>query len=223
MLLEIPMFKKYFPALLCTLALIMPGSLLVAHPHNWINVSTNFVLDEQNRLVMIKQSWEFDGIYSMITAANLKNAYENEQVGLTLMAEQMKKNLAGYDYFSNLLIDGEKVKIPRADHAHLTMESRPPISVMTLDLDLKFDKPVELVGKELTWSVFDPTYYIAMNHKEVDDITISNSSGVECGKELVIPQVTEETIAYANSLDKSQRDTDGLGNQFAERVIVKCI
>lgn len=217
------MFRKYFLALLCTLAIITPASLLVAHPHNWINVSTHFVLDDQNRLAMIKQSWEFDGIYSMITAAELKNSFENEQVGLTLMADQMKKNLAGYDYFSNLLIDGEKVAIPKADHAHLTMESRPPISVMTLDLDLKFNKPIELVGKQVTWSVFDPTYYIAMNHKDVDDITISSSSSVECGKELVIPQVTEETIAYANSLDKSQRDTDGLGNQFAERVIVKCI
>ena len=78
--LELTMFNKYFPALLCSLALMIPGKLLIAHPHNWINVSTHFVLDDQNRLVMIKQSWEFDGIYSMITAADLKNSFENDFV-----------------------------------------------------------------------------------------------------------------------------------------------
>lgn len=217
------MLKKHILTMLLCLGLVTPSSILFAHPHNWINVSTHFVLNGKSQLVEIKQSWEFDGIYSMITHANLKNAYDNEQVGLALMAEQMKKNLGGYDYFSNLLIDGEKIGIPKADHANLIMESRPPISVMTLDLDLKFKKPIDIVGKKLTWSVFDPSYYIAMNHKGVEGISITNAGGAECGKELVIPTPTAETIAYADSLDKSQRATDGLGNEFAERVFVTCI
>ena len=217
------MLNKHIVTLLLCLGLAAPSSIVFAHPHNWINVSTQFVLNDKSQLVEIKQSWEFDGIYSMITHANLKNAYEDEKIGLVLMAEQMKKNLSGYDYFSNLLVDGEKVDIPKADHANLTMESRPPISVMTLDLDLKLKKPVDIVGKKLTWSVFDPTYYISMNHKDVEDISIAGTGGAECGKELVIPTPTAETIAYAGSLDKSQRKTDGLGNEFAERVIVTCI
>ena len=217
------MLKKYVCTMLFVLGLSVPGTILLAHPHNWINVSTHFVLNNENQLIEIKQSWEFDGIYSMITHANLKNAYEDEKVGLVLMAEQMKKNLGGYDYFSNLIIDGEKIDIPKADHANLIMESRPPISVMTLDLDLKFKTPIDIVGKELIWSVFDPTYYISMNHKTVEDISITNAGSAECGKELSIPTPTAETIAYAGSLDKSQRETDGLGNEFAERVIISCI
>ena len=217
------MFRKFALTLVSCLGLTLPGTVLLAHPHNWISVSTHFVLNDKNQLAEIKQFWEFDGIYSMITAANLKNSFENEQVGLVMMADQMKSNLAAYSYFSNLLIDGEKIQIPKADHANLVMESRPPISVMTLELDLKLDTPLDLAGKELTWSVFDPTYYISMSHKSVDDVSITSGAGIECGKELVIPQPTEETIAYAGSLDKSQRDTDGLGNEFAERVIVKCI
>lgn len=159
----------------------------------------------------------------MLTLAHVKNTHESEQIGLVLMAEQMSENLSGYDYFSNLIIDGNRIDIPIAEHANLPVESHPPISVMTLDLELKFQQPLDIVGKKVTWSVFDPTYYIAMNHKSVGDISITNTGNAECGKELFIPTALAETIAYADSLDKSQRNTDGLGNKFAERVYVTCL
>jgi len=195
----------------------------MAHPHNWIALKTEFILNDQNQLSEIKQYWEFDAIYSMITSANLKNTYENEDIGLALMADSMQKNLSSYNYFSNLILNGENTLLPKPNGVKLEIESKPPISIMTLNLSFKFETPLEITDKKLVWSIFDPTYYIAMNHKSVDEIIISGGNKPECGKDLVIPTPTEETIAYAGSLDKSQRDTDGLGNQFAERAIIQCI
>lgn len=48
----------------------------------------------------------------MLTLAHVKNTHESEQIGLVLMAEQMSENLSGYDYFSNLIIDGNRIDIP---------------------------------------------------------------------------------------------------------------
>lgn len=217
------MLKNQSVMLLTALIMLVSAFSLSAHPHNWINVSSHFIVNNQHELTEIKQSWEFDEFYSMITYADLKNEHTNEQIGLALMADQMRNNLAAYSYFSHLLVEGKQIQIPKADHALLTIESHPPVTIMTLTLEFKFKKPIPITGKEITWSVFDPTYYIAMNHQSVNDIIIEKSEGLECGKELVLPTPTAETIAYAGSLDKSQRETDGLGSEFAERVVVTCI
>ncbi|KZY66329.1 MULTISPECIES: DUF1007 family protein [unclassified Oleiphilus] len=201
----------------------LSSTVALAHPHNWISIKTQFLVDADNRLIEIQQSWEFDAIYSMITSASLKNAYDDETVGLKLMAEDMRKNLARHNYFSNLIVDGNNIDIPRANQASLRIEPQPPVSFMTLDFTIRFENPINLDGKKVVWSVYDPTYYIAMNHKSVDDISIVGGLNLECGKDLVIPNPTEETIAYANSLDQSRRDTDGLGDQFAERAVIQCI
>lgn len=203
--------------------LLLASNIALAHPHNWISLKTEFILNDKNQLSEIKQHWEFDAIYSMITSANLKNAYDNEEMGLALMADQMQLNLERQNFFSNLIIDGKEVKLPVPNGSKLDLESKPPISVMTYHLNFRFKSPIDITDHKLVWSVFDPTYYIAMNHKSVEDIIISGGNSAECGKELVTPTPSAETQAYANSLDKSQRDSDGLGNQFSERAIIQCI
>ena len=219
---NIARLRSYCLRLILLISISAP-QVLQAHPHNWINVKTQLLLNADNKLIEIQQSWEFDAIYSMITSASIKNTYEDESEGLALMAETMRKNLSSHSYFSNLIVDGKSLLIPTASLATLKIEQQDPISIMTLDFTLRFENPIDVKDKKVIWSVYDPTYYIAMNHKDVSDVNIIGGQDIECGKDLVIPKPTEETVAYASSLDKSNRDTDGLGDQFAERAILQCI
>ena len=86
-------------------------SFVQAHPHNWIELNSRFVLDEHSHLIQVKQRWEFDLFYSLMTHADLLNEFDDEQQGLTATAERMIKNLSAFDYFSNLYLDGSNIAL----------------------------------------------------------------------------------------------------------------
>jgi ABC-type uncharacterized transport system substrate-binding protein len=62
-----------------------------------------------------------------------------------------------------------------------------------------------------------------MNHLVLENIEVIGGGAIECSKRLTIPEPSEELLFYAQSLDKTQRDTDGLGANFAETVTIECI
>ena len=66
------------------LLLLASTSLAQAHPHNWIQLDSIFVLNGQAQLIEIKQTWEFDFYYSLMMHADLMNEFGDEEAGLAL-------------------------------------------------------------------------------------------------------------------------------------------
>ena len=203
-------------------ALLWGASSVHAHPHNWIELKSSFVLDKKERLVQVKQSWEFDAYYSMMTLADLRTEHGSDEIGLPKTARKMIKNLAGSNYFSNLSSDGNHIPLGMPNKYRLIKNNKD--GQIFLELEMTFDIKAEVAveNKTLTWQVFDPTYYVAMIHTDENQIEIIGGSGVECSKKLEIPEPSEELVEYAQNLDRDQKDTDGLGASFAERAIIKC-
>lgn len=207
---------------------ILPSLLLFftpavqAHPHNWITLDSQFVLAEGARLVQIKQRWEFDVYYSMMTLADMRNEYDDASVGLRSLASQMIDNLAEHHYFSSLRINNADATLGAPSDYRLSVSKKEGQD--TLVLEMSFDLPgkPKLSGGALSWRVFDPTYYIAMMHINESNVGLINLSTSECEKQLSIPEPSEELLGYAESLDRSQTDTDGLGANFAETVLIQC-
>ncbi|KZZ60928.1 hypothetical protein A3760_26260, partial [Oleiphilus sp. HI0122] len=191
-------------------------STVQAHPHNWIQLNSTFVLDDQARLIGIKQRWEFDFYYSMIMHADLLNEFGDELLGLSETATAMIKNLKPYTYFSELKAHDAVVDLGMPEKYQLTTTKVDGQLVLVLDMEFDIDQKIPVEGTRLEWRVFDPTYYIAMNHETERNIEIVGGNATECTKQLKFPEPTDEEIDYAQSLDKTQRDTDGLGQLFAE-------
>jgi ABC-type uncharacterized transport system substrate-binding protein len=194
-----------------------------AHPHNWIFLNSSFVLDDNARLVQVKQAWEFDMYYSLMTHADLLNEFGEEMTGLKATADSMIRNLKDYEYFSKLSLDGSKIDlgVPKAYKLY-TKEKE---GQMVLELEMTFDmaSALDIENKTLAWQVFDPTYFIAMNHATENNIEIIGGNATECSKELKFPEPSDELIDYAQSLDRTQKNTDGLGASFAETAFINCI
>jgi len=195
----------------------------LAHPHNWISLGSQFLLNTDNQLIEIKQTWEFDTFYSVITSADIMNTYGDMETGLKPTADAMADNLKPYHYFSKLTINGKDVALPAASEANLTASGKDMDTVLTLELTFRFATPVVLTNQDVIWSVYDPTFYIAMTHPSIEAVTIVGGTSIECGQELKIPSPSDEMIDYAASLDQTQRDTEGLGDLFAEEVVIQCI
>jgi ABC-type uncharacterized transport system substrate-binding protein len=207
------------------LVILMLGlaSPIYAHPHNWIELNTTFVLDQNAGLTQVKQRWEFDVYYSMMTRADLLNEFSNEEKGLVETARRMINSLKDYDYFSRLRVGGLKVNLGMPEEYRLYSKKKVGSTVLVLEMAFEIEDEIKFENKAVAWQVFDPTYYIAMNHDKESNVEIITSGATECSKTLETPEPSDETIEYAQSLDKDQKNTDGLGERFAENILINCI
>ncbi len=207
----------------CLFGVIGIVAVCVAHPHNWVTVRSGFDINDSGQLVSIKQIWRFDFFYSAILIAELANDWQQPlPKALELEARRMVTNLKSYSYFAALSIGGRDTPLPTPDHYRLQVVKADGQEFLELNMHFSLDKHPPLAGNELVWSVYDPTYYIAYGHESPSNIEIRHTAAWKCSKQIKLPKITDELIAYAFSLDRTQRDTDGLGQAFAEKIVIKC-
>ena len=176
-----------------------------AHPHSWIELNTSFVLDEKARVVQIKQRWEFDLYFSLMTHADLLNEFGDEKTGLSKTAERMIKNLKDYDYFSKLELDGLDIPLGMPDKYRLFTKTKEKQTILELEMTFDIETDLKIENKILALQVFDPTYYIAMNYATESNIEIIGGNATACSKKLEFPEPSDELIDYAQNLDRTQK------------------
>jgi ABC-type uncharacterized transport system substrate-binding protein len=201
--------------------LLLCSSFTFAHPHNWIDLRTQVDIDDQGRLTGFTQHWKFDQFFSMINYAELMNEYNDEPIGLASTAIKMVANVAPDQYFSELKVAGEVIDLPVPKRYTLETEEVDGNPILILKMKFVLKEPPQVEGKSFTLQTFEPTYFVAMNYPSEENIRIDSAS-VNCKAELIRATPSDELIDYANSLDRNVRDTQGLGDDFAERVKIQC-
>ena len=61
-----------------------------------------------------------------------------------------------------------------------------------------------------------------MNYSKVENISIQGVQGIQCQSNLDLPSPSFELVEYAQNLDRTRKDTDGLGVNFAEKIRINC-
>lgn len=215
---------RYLLLLMITVVTVFNGyqNPASAHPHNWIALESNFVVDSQNRLIAIEERWEFDDFFSRITLADLIGEFGDEKIGLQMVAARYTKDLKPYQYFSKLKVDEKPIHLAKPNLSELMHIERDGASVLVLKMRFKFNDPIELKNLTLTWQVYDPTYYIAMVHNKTKDITVVGPNASQCTKQLIEPNPSPEMVRYAQSLDRNQDSFEGLGTHFHQKIHIQC-
>ncbi|MDT8364810.1 MAG: DUF1007 family protein [Nitrosomonas sp.] len=207
----------------CLFGLLVIIPVCSGHPHNWVTVRSEFEINDSGQLASIGQIWRFDFFYSAILIAELANDWQQPlPKALELEARRMVTNLKSYGYFSALSIGGRDMALPTPNRYRLQVIKAGGQEFLELSMHFQLNQSPLLADNELSWSVYDPTYYIAYSHEGTDNIEIRHAAAWQCHKQRRLPEITEELIAYAFSLDRTQRDTNGLGRAFAEKIIIKC-
>ncbi len=215
--------SRIWKATMCLLISGFYTQAVVAHPHYWINLKADMILDEQGRLAAIAQHWAFDVYFSKMTVADVVKEHGDKETGLDKMSDQMIGNLAKYQYFSVLTVDGSEVSLPRPTSYNLSENTQQEPSILELEMRFDISPPAAIRDKSVVWSVFDPTYYIAMNYSKVENLSIKGAKDAQCKLDLDLPSPSSELTEYAQSLDRSQKETDGLGINFAEKIRINCL
>ncbi|WP_018872089.1 DUF1007 family protein [Thioalkalivibrio sp. ALJ16] len=211
--------RRWIARLSLLVGLLLPASLL-AHPHAWIDLRVGLVFNDHGQLLRMDQSWRIDPTYSHMLLEDLTRELDGDidiDTALEHAAERMLDNLAAYDYFTELGLDADKLDVPRARNARLTLEDR--------RLHLRFELPLEgldiTAGAPFTYRVFDPEYWIEILHDPDDIVFVENQPG--CAVEVAAARPDPQLIRYAATLERQDRSpVSDLGRHFAETASLEC-
>lgn len=185
----------------------------VSHPHAWIDVSVEVLFDPGGRVAALRQTWLFDEFY---TADALPKA---ERGKMDRLIDRILENLREYGYFTVVKSDGRSIPLgqPSARSAHLEGNR------LSMTFTSPLSHPAEAVDTPLTYSIFDPFYYIEMLHAEKSDAIRLVDAPAGCSFRLIAPRPDPKAVAAAAAIDRTQSGGSTLGEQFSEKVEIQCL
>ncbi|NDO79480.1 hypothetical protein CJP72_01445 [Citrobacter sp. NCU1] len=190
-----------------------------AHPHSFIRLQTQIV-SENDQFVALKMRWTMDEITSADLLYDAGNARPGSEIWKKLAAEVMA-NVLGQHYFTEVWHRGQKVKFKnRPTEYGMAREGHQAVLTFVLPLA----QPQPLHGQTYTFSTFDPSYYVDMSYEKDSDVTLPPTLDKQCQRVMHTPTPNEETLSFAQSLDKEDAPPEdmNLGQQFAQKVTVTC-
>ena len=202
------------------LALASAAPAARAHPHVWIDMRSALLFNGVGQITGLRLYWVFDEFYTVFALDGLKEDEDGKPApdSLRELAELNITNLADYDYFTKLTLEGERLAFGTVTEYESFVWDDRLVLVFTVPLA----RPVNPQDARLAYAVFDPTYYIEILHVKEDPMLLEGSVPEGCTTELIKPNPDFETVSLAASLDRTESAGDGLGVHFAERVILRC-
>ena len=210
--------RRFLIGLLGVACLAQVSLPVQAHPHAWIGVQSTAVLSPDGKFATIKEQWLFDEIYSAAIMDGMAADSPSGQATVREYAAMVIENLKPYDYFTKITVDGKPIHLDQASEFAGTMQGNQLLLTFTAPLS----QPVDPVAHQVTYAIYDPSYFIQMTHRPEQPPVIEGRARQACRLRVAAPNPTPEDIARAYALDRGAQAEDGLGDLFAERVHFQC-
>lgn len=204
------------------LATLLMPALADAHPHIFAEARLEIVSDDEGAVSELRNVWRFDELFSSSVVLDFdKNANatldpdELAEVGQTVL-----ESLAEYNYYTTISDNGKSVKVSRPDRITVDYKDNQLLMMFAV-------KPAEampLKGK-LTFGVYDPTMYTAMDFPTDEDLTVVGDKIKACKHQVVRPDPDEVLAENKDTLtDAFWNDPTGtdMSKLFATRIEVTC-
>ncbi|WP_043619537.1 DUF1007 family protein [Ensifer sp. ZNC0028] len=204
------------------LATLAAPSLAFAHPHIFAEARLEVVSDDKDEISELRNVWRFDELFSSSVVLDFdKNSNatldpdELAEVGQTVM-----ESLSEYNYYTTILDNGKTIKVNKPDH--ITVDYKDGQLLMMFAV--KPAEPMPLKGK-LSFGVYDPTMYTAMDFANDDDLTVVGDKINACKHKVVRPDPDEVLAENKDTLtDAFWSDPTGtdMSKLFATRIEISC-
>lgn len=193
-----------------------------AHPHVWVTVRTEIVHDGQGRIAAFRHHWTFDEFFSGFATQGLDRNGDGtfDRAELAELAKVNVTSLAEFDFFTFPKAGGEKVELgPPLDGYHLVHEN----GRLTLHFTLPLETPLDPRTAGITFSIYDPTYYVAFSYAGDSPVRLVENAPAACRAEMPSrpepqPEVTNLGEAFFQNLGTGS----DFGARFARDVAIAC-
>jgi ABC-type uncharacterized transport system substrate-binding protein len=175
-----------------------------AHPHVFVSVK-NAVVFDQDSVTGIEQAWTFDDAY---TAGAIEGLDKNKDGAYTRaelqdLAQVNIDGLKEFDYFTYANQNGTPLKFMPPKDYWLDYSN----NVLTLHLTTPLEKPLPLKASTFTYSVSDPSFFIAFDFAKDEPIKTAGTVAAGCKAALkVLPadaQTTDLSSAFGVAAEGS--------------------
>ncbi|MGP1615469.1 MAG: DUF1007 family protein [Pollutimonas bauzanensis] len=204
--------------LLAGLALALAPFSLHAHPHAWIDVRSTVIMSSDGMISAIEEEWLFDDLYSLAVIDEMAIDSPQKTTAVSDFAAKVIENLGPYGYFMRITADGRPVRIGAVTQFKSEMKGQQLLLSFTAPLA----EPVDPMRYAVKFSVYDPSYFIQMTHRQDEPPAIRGAGKYRCQAYVKQPDPSPQAIARAFALDRGASPQDNLGDLFAEKVHIQC-
>lgn len=194
----------------------------LAHPHIFAEARVEIVAADDGTVKELRNVWRFDDVFSSSVLMDFdKNSdLKLEQSELNEIANTIRDSLGDYSYFTFITKDGVKSDIGRPDVFNVDFKD----NQLLVFFVAKPKIPVT-VGGRMTFGIYDPTLYTAIDFAKDEDMVVEGKAFAACKHSVVRPD-PDEVIAQ-NQLNLTEAffsDPTGndTGSLFATRMEVTC-
>lgn len=192
-----------------------------AHPHAWIDVKSAVLMNDDGNIKGVRVGWLFGDFYTAFAIEGMDQDGDGmpDQDLLDKLAEENLNNLATYNYFVEFMMNGKTQSYQPVTNFDTFLNG----SRLWLEFVVPLTTPVDPKDENISYSVFDPTYYVEMLHSKEMPISIEGEGSDTCQYSIKPPTPSDETRLFASSLDATESGGNSLGKLFAETVKISCI
>jgi ABC-type uncharacterized transport system substrate-binding protein len=149
---------------------------LLAHPHVFIDYTTDFIFDEKG-LIGIEVEWYFDEMYSSMLLqdydANKDRLFSNEEIVIT--ERDAFSNLKNYNYFIYITKDDEMYKVNTVkDFSAEVREDK-----VVYKFFVPYAVLVRASYQDIVICMYDETYYVDLWPLNDDPARFTNAEHIE--------------------------------------------
>ena len=209
---------------LALVALLAPAPAL-AHPHIFVDVGLEVLVDETGQLEAVRVTWAYDALYSLLITED----FGLDADGDAVLSPEEEAQLAGFDMrwvdgFNGDLVgtlgDTPLTLSGPQDPTAVMREGR----IVTTHLRRVAGTP-DITGLALVFKPFDPTYYTAYDVRLA--VKVTGMEGCEIGKQE--PDLDSEMVQLQRELSELLQDQDSIemgfpevGESFATAIEISC-
>lgn len=202
------------------LAMIAGAAPLGAHPHVWVVIESEIVLDGR-AITGVRHRWTFDEGYSeqAIEGLDINKDGVVDRKELAELAKINMEALPQFGYFTELVSAGTRVEVAAPtefwlDHVEAPLapaagapqqptagKVAPPRKLLVLNFTLPLAAPLPLQPKGLSLAVRDPSFFIAFGTENKKAVRFAD--GGKAGCTLATDEDTQSLASLAQSMQNA--------------------
>jgi ABC-type uncharacterized transport system substrate-binding protein len=192
-----------------------------AHPHVWVTFKSELIYADDGTLTGIRHAWSFDDMFSAFAIQGIESAKRGVFTREELMplARTNVESLKEFEYFTMAKVNGQRVDLldPPAGY-YLEYKDE----ILTLHYTVPLKEPVK--AQSVEFDIYDQSYFVDFSFEKDNPVALV---GAPATCKLTIARPEEMDAAMAQQLSQLGADvkldpSQFLGDQFANRIIVKC-
>lgn len=194
----------------------------LSHPHIFAEARVEIVATDDGMLKELRNVWRFDDIFSSSVLMDFdKNSDLKLDHGeLSEIADTIRDSLGDYGYFTFITKDGASSEVAKPEIFNVDFKD----NQLLVFFVARPKAPVK-IGGSMTFGVYDPTLYTAIDFAKDEDMVVEGKSFEACTQKVVRPD-PDQVIAQnqSNLTEAFFNDPAGtdMGKLFATRLEVTC-